>query len=602
MMRIVKLFCLLIILFGQNTQLFAQNEHIIDSLKSDLKLQTDQEKRLITISNIVRYTLYNQNDTAQVYSSLFLKEASNAGDTSETARGYNLLGMCFSAKGLHEKAIEHYLKAMPIYENLKDTFMTAMMFNNIAASYQFRKRHSETMDYYEKALQLFRSINDKEWTASVMFNMAEQLNEVDKTVRAYEIYRDCARTFGELGNDLFKGYSYTGMGNSKQQMLKYKEAILLYDTAISFIDTSLDILSYTVVQGNLCQCYRELNDWSKADFSCAENLRLALNSKAIREIGDAYKNNMDYQEKRGNFKEAYEYSKLYRLYADSLFSSDKDELMLEMLTKYDTEKKEKEIALKDLEILGNAERQKLFVLIIVLVFLILAAVAYVAFTKSKTNRELKDKGAIIQKALDEKEVLLKEIHHRVKNNLQVVSSLLSIQSRDITDEKALEAVNESRNRVKSMAIIHQNLYSEDNLTGIDLKSYVTKLAGSLFNSYKVDQDEIEFVTDIDEMILDVDTTIPMGLILNELITNALKYAFVGRETGLLKVSLKEQAGGLELIVQDNGVGINTQETRKDSFGMKMIEAFAQKLNASHEVSSGSGTTVKLLIKNYKKSA
>jgi two-component sensor histidine kinase len=146
------------------------------------------------------------------------------------------------------------------------------------------------------------------------------------------------------------------------------------------------------------------------------------------------------------------------------------------------------------------------------------------------------------------------------------------------------------------------LYSEDNLTGIDLKSYVTKLAGSLFNSYKVDQDEIEFVTDIDEMILDVDTTIPMGLILNELITNALKYAFVGRETGLLKVSLKEQAGGLELIVQDNGVGINTQETRKDSFGMKMIEAFAQKLNASHEVSSGSGTTVKLLIKNYKKSA
>ena len=131
---------------------------------------------------------------------------------------------------------------------------------------------------------------------------------------------------------------------------------------------------------------------------------------------------------------------------------------------------------------------------------------------------------------------------------------------------------------------------------------MTKLATSLFNSYKVDQDEIEFVTDIDEMILDVDTTIPMGLILNELITNALKYAFTGRESGMLKVSLKEKGGGLELVVQDNGVGINTQEMRKDSFGMKMIEAFAQKLNASHEVTSGEGTTVKLLIKNYKKSA
>jgi two-component sensor histidine kinase len=528
--------------------------------------------------------------------------AMEGGDTSETARGYNLLGLCYGAKGLHEKAIEHYLKALPIYENLKDTFMTAMMYNNIAASYQFRERHSETMEYYEKALQLFRSIPDKEWTASVMFNMAEQLNEVNETEKAYEIYRNCAQTFGELGNDLFKGYSYTGMGNSRQQQLKFKEAILLYDTAMNYIDTSLDILSIAVVHGNLCQCYRELSDWTKADYSCAENLRLAMNAKAIREIRDAYRNNMDYCEKRGDFKQAYEYSKLYQQYEDSLFSSDKDELMLEMLTKYDTEKKEKEIALKDLEISSNAERQKLFVLIIALVGLILIALGYVAYNKSKTNKELKSKSEIIQKALNEKEVLLKEIHHRVKNNLQVVSSLLSIQSRDITDVKALEAVNESRNRVKSMAIIHQNLYSEDNLTGIELKDYVTKLANSLFASYKVDKDEIDFSTDIDEMLLDVDTTIPLGLILNELITNALKYAFVGRESGNLKVSLKERGEQLELIVQDDGVGMNSQDIRKDSFGMKMIEAFAQKLNATYEVHSENGTRVNLIVKNYKKTA
>jgi tetratricopeptide (TPR) repeat protein len=234
-MNLRKLVCFLLVFLALYGSALAQNERIIDSLKNDLKIQTDKEKRLITISNVVRYTLYNQNDTAQVYSALFLKEAVAAGDTSETARGYNLLGMCFAAKGLHEKAIEQYIQALSTYENLKDTFMTAMMYNNIAASYQFRERHSETMEYYEKALALFRAVKDKEWTASVMFNMAEQLNEVNETERAYEIYKNCAQTFGELGNDLFRGYSYTGMGNSKQQMLKFKEAILFYDTAMSII-------------------------------------------------------------------------------------------------------------------------------------------------------------------------------------------------------------------------------------------------------------------------------------------------------------------------------------------------------------------------------
>jgi two-component sensor histidine kinase len=271
-----------------------------------------------------------------------------------------------------------------------------------------------------------------------------------------------------------------------------------------------------------------------------------------------------------------------------------------MQAQYEVKESEKELELSNLE----REQQK-----IIFVWgmcgagiLLLLLVAFV-YGKIKNNKRLSEKNAIIQKSLSEKEILLKEIHHRVKNNLQVISSLLSMQSREIEDPAALEAVNESRNRVKSMAIIHQNLYQEDNLTGIDVGDYVEKLSRSLFASYRIDDDVIILKTDIDHLNLDVDTTIPLGLILNELITNALKYAFESREEGILEVKLKERSDYLELIVSDNGVGIsNVKEKRGDSFGMKMIETFAQKLEAEFDVQENNGTTVSLRIRKYKKAS
>ncbi|MDZ4750059.1 MAG: histidine kinase dimerization/phosphoacceptor domain -containing protein [Flavobacteriales bacterium] len=592
---------LMMVLLSSNL-IFSQDERKLDSLKTLLKTEENVEKRLITLSNIVRNTLYCQNDTAFAYSNTYLQEAIAANDTSETARGYNLIGMTFSAQGFHESAIENYIKALPIYENLKDTFMTAMMYNNIAASYQFREKYDETLVFYQKALDLFRSIPDREWEASVMFNMAEHYNKMDQQDRAYEIYVDCEKTFAEIGNEDFRGYSLMGIGNTFQEKQRFEEALPYYNKAMEHVDYSYDPLTFSIIHANMCFCFMNLNLLDSADMHCEKSLQIAKESQALKETRDAYWKNMLLAERKGDFKLAYEFSGQHRIYSDSLFSKDKDELILNMLTKYDTEKKEKEIVVKDLALKSSAEQRKFYILAIILAVLILASVAIIAMNKSRTNKKLAEQNALVEKALHEKEFLLKEIHHRVKNNLQVVSSLLNIQSRDITDAKALEAVNESRNRVKSMAIIHQNLYSEENLTGIDVKDYVGKLSSSLFNSYKVDHDRIDFKTDIQNMILDVDTTIPLGLILNELISNALKYAFEGREEGTLLVSLKENDGVLLLVVKDDGIGMSQSEKRADSFGMKMIEAFAQKLGAEWKVKGDNGTEVELSITNYKRSA
>jgi two-component sensor histidine kinase len=215
-------------------------------------------------------------------------------------------------------------------------------------------------------------------------------------------------------------------------------------------------------------------------------------------------------------------------------------------------------------------------------------------------RRQRKKNIIIQKQSTDLEVLMKEIHHRVKNNLQVISSLLDLQSMTITDNQASEAVKEGKNRVQSMALIHQNLYSEGNIKGIRTKEYISNLLQSLCNSYNITNDKIKVNTQIDDLNLDVDTMIPLGLVLNELVSNSLKYAFKDGRKGELNILLKEKPEHLLLRVSDNGAGypegMNVKEGK--SFGMKMIRAFAQKLKAKLDIYNNNGAVVEMQITKY----
>jgi two-component sensor histidine kinase len=216
-------------------------------------------------------------------------------------------------------------------------------------------------------------------------------------------------------------------------------------------------------------------------------------------------------------------------------------------------------------------------------------------------RKQRMKNRVIQKQSDDLQVLMKEIHHRVKNNLQVISSLLDLQSLSIKDKQAAGAVREGKIRVQSMALIHQNLYSEGNIKGIVMEDYIKSLVENLFNSYNIQENKIRLVTDIDHLNLDVDTVIPLGLIVNELISNSLKYAFRGKEQGEIYVTLKEQEQQLQLKVKDNGCGFpaNWNKTQSNSFGYNLIKAFAQKLKARLDIYNDEGACVSMSITRYK---
>lgn len=190
----------------------------------------------------------------------------------------------------------------------------------------------------------------------------------------------------------------------------------------------------------------------------------------------------------------------------------------------------------------------------------------------------------IQDRIEEKETLLKEVHHRVKNNLQTVSSLLSMQSRTIDDEKISSIIKSSQNRVVSMAMVHEMLYKRDDyLSKIELKPYVKELSNYLVRSVKGNSNQIKVNLDIPDIKLSIDTVIPLGLIINETITNALKYGIKEENEGEIEISLRKLLDNrFEMYLGDNGVGYpeNINSGNSKSLGLKLIYNLARQLRGS----------------------
>ncbi|MCJ7811937.1 ATP-binding protein [bacterium] len=203
---------------------------------------------------------------------------------------------------------------------------------------------------------------------------------------------------------------------------------------------------------------------------------------------------------------------------------------------------------------------------------------------------------LIKASLKEKDVLLKEIHHRVKNNLQVICSLLYLQSKNAKDEQALEMFKESENRIKSMALIHEELYQSENIVRIDLADYIQRLTSHLSNSYGIKMGIIDISLQIDKVSLSIDKAIPCGLIINELVSNSLKYGFPNEAKGKISVVLiSENENHVTLTVKDNGVGLPTgfdfQNT--DTLGLQLVNTLTRQLKGHIDLNSNHGTTFKI---------
>ncbi len=208
-------------------------------------------------------------------------------------------------------------------------------------------------------------------------------------------------------------------------------------------------------------------------------------------------------------------------------------------------------------------------------------------------KERNEAAQTIQKALAEKEILLAEIHHRVKNNLAIISSLLNLRENTIENIEAKNVLNDSKNRVKSMALIHDRLYKNDSLTNIDFKSYIEDLTREISYSYPTISSLVTIESTISNIQLNVNNAIPCGLILNELLTNCYKHAFNGRGSGIIWISFDSDGLNYTLRVKDNGVGIKDDYTQSDSLGMVVVQSLSDQLKGKHSFTVNNGTSFEL---------
>lgn len=215
--------------------------------------------------------------------------------------------------------------------------------------------------------------------------------------------------------------------------------------------------------------------------------------------------------------------------------------------------------------------------------------------------ELKDAENKIKASLKDKEVLLKEVHHRVKNNMQIISSLLNLQIDYLNNEDAIDVLKESQNRVKSMAMIHEKLYLSKDLTQINFADYIQNLVSNLFYSYNIKESQIKPIIKIEDVNLNIETAIPCGLIINELISNCLKYAFPNQMKGEIIITLKSIEDNFELVISDNGIGlpekININKIK--TLGLLLVNSLTEQIDGKISIYKKNGTQFKITFKELK---
>jgi len=204
---------------------------------------------------------------------------------------------------------------------------------------------------------------------------------------------------------------------------------------------------------------------------------------------------------------------------------------------------------------------------------------------------------LTRNSLREKETLLKEIHHRIKNNLQIVNALLGLQAHNVKPDNVLQVLKDSQARIKSIALVHEKLYKSDDLRYIDFADYLDNLAVGLARTYAADTRGIELAIEAEPVPLDIDIALPCSLIVNELVTNALKHAFPDGRSGEIRIFLKQEESGIHLRISDDGIGfpLDIDFHRTTSLGLQLVKSLAGQLNADLQMQSGEGTRVEVVV-------
>ncbi len=474
------------------------------------------------------------------------------------------------------------------YHDSGDLYDEARIYQMMSGISSSLGNYELTMIYDSTAIALARQSEYVDILASVLCSASDNLTFLGYPEKGLRLAEEALKITEEYELDLEMGNILSARADANTALGNYTEALKDYEI-LKAMEGDQKYAWWMISRGILLQRIGRHDEARNILLEAARLVKETSNNPV--ELKRIYQALRTTGLNQSQYDSVAWYGKLMEAEQDSLQAAENIKNLLELEKKYKTEEKEAEILLQKEQL----ARQKI-ILYVTIFGLLLALVTGITFFF--LSRQLKKRNLEKEQLLTDKEVLIGEIHHRVKNNLQVVSSLLQIQRRGLEsgDDKGHEALLESQSRVSAMGLIHNKLYQGTEVTSVHMPEYLKDLGETLLDAYRLEE-QVEIFYDVADLRLDVDKAIPLGLIINELVTNSLKYAFPEGREGTIEIALHREEGRLRLEVSDDGVGSGAAKKRADgtSYGTNLIGLLTRKLKGSLRMLEGSGYGVEIVF-------
>ena len=483
-----------------------------------------------------------------------LHEGEENNNTTTKAFAYMSLGNLSWNQGNFETALSYARKAVADFEKsgLKSLgYANALVLT--ANSYHELKKNEAAINYYNQAIEMAEQYGFYNVLSNVYISLIDLNTDLSAFKKSNAMAEEALRYADLLGNDFVKMKLWVAIGKLENQEKKYDKAVQSLQRSISL-----------------------------ASLNFGDKLYL---QQAFKELAIAYSGLQDYDKSYSAFLK-------YDQLKSEVSTSEAVKKMEKLKAEFEKVKNENTIIQQQNKLNQQRDRQIAALVTIVLLFVFLGGLYRIIRIKKKTN-------ALLQKQNAEKEFLLKEIHHRVKNNLEIVSGLLALQSAQLSDANAILAMREGQNRVQAMSMIHQRLYQGKNLAAIEMKEYFLDLSQHVLDSFGTEK-RVTIECAMNKIELDIDTAVPLGLIVNELLTNAMKHAFPENRMGNIIIDLQQtDESTLQLYVSDDGIGAKNKSCHNVGFGTQLIKLLVQQLNGRMKSDFNRGTHIYFEFKTDK---
>lgn len=528
---------------------------------------------------------------------------------------YDLLGTVNAQMGNYDEAIKNGLLAVRAAETIGDTtLMLCTIYNRIGVTYFNLKRYNQALIYFKNSLRVATNNHDINSIVLLSYNIANAMKFLNRAAESYKLMRETEKTYhpADLDNRILINVSCL---NILANLKRYGEAKKHCDTLLKLVSKiNAGSENKPLIEQTVALYFLNIKDFNQARIHALKFEQLGSGTGNYDVLVNAYKLQYKIDSAKADYPNEIRSYRRYIKLKDQLFNEKNSGRVAQLEIQYETEKKNQELKAKESNIAIlkkqtqlQATAQKLYIAGTILLALLLGLSYNRYLLKQKVNRQLQVQQTEINlqnrsltnliaekdNLLEEKEWLMKEIHHRVKNNLQIVISLLNTQSSYLNDDVAYKAIRESQHRMQSISLIHQKLYQSENLALVNMPAYIGDLVQYLTDSFDT-ASKIKFDIDIAPIELDVTKSVPLGLILNEAITNSIKYAFPQESNGKIKILLSDLGeGSYELQISDNGIG-NTAAanlSKSKTLGMSLMRGLSKQLSGTFAVENRDGLTI-----------